>query len=156
MPHYAEDGSACFVIRHKGESVAVITDDGTVGAEVLDATRGSTYIICESNHDEERAMSGVPFEGGRWRPLWVLRERSLGPRGHLSNEQAARFLAEAVTRDTRAVLLCHLSEDYNRPDLAVGTVRKSLTARGWQGPLAAAMPDRVVGPFPPLDMSVAL
>jgi hypothetical protein len=50
-----------------------------------------------------------------------------------------------VTSGTRAVLLCHLSEDYNRPDLAVQTVQTSLASRGWDGLVFALPPDLVWG-----------
>jgi formate hydrogenlyase subunit 4 len=80
----------------------------------------------------------VPFPGGQWRPLSVLKEKSLGPKGHLSNEQAAAFLSLAATQETKGVMLCHLSEDYNRPDIALRTVGQSLQKSGWAGALGAA------------------
>jgi len=145
LAHYAYDGSCAFAITDGEASALVVTDAGEIPERALDSARGSTYVICEANHDRVRAESGVPFEGGRWRPKWVLKEHSLGSKGHLSNDQAARALSRVVTSETRAVLLCHLSEDYNRPDLAVCTVQASLASRGWDGPVTALPPDRVWG-----------
>jgi hypothetical protein len=145
LSHYAYDGSCAFAITDGEASTLVVTDAGEIPERTLDCARGSTYVICEANHDRVRAESGVPFEGGRWRPKWVLQEHSLGSQGHLSNDQAARALSRVVTAETRAVLLCHLSEDYNRPDLAVDTVQASLASRGWNGLVTALPPDRVWG-----------
>lgn len=147
LPHYADDGSTAFILSSDGESCAIITDVGDVPPALVDRARGVTCVLCESNHDEAHVQSGVPFEGGRHRPLWILHERSLGPKGHLSNEQAADALAAMVTGQTRLVLLCHLSEDYNRPDVAKGTVERRLRLSGWRGPVLSAPADRIIGPL---------
>jgi len=148
VSHYAYDGSCAFVIQDGEEAALLVTDAGEVPEPTLACARGATYVICEANHDRVRAESGIPFEGGRWRPQWVLRQHSLSSMGHLSNDQAAKALSSIVTRETRAVLLCHLSEDYNRPDVAVRTVQSGLASHGWHGPVEALPPDRVWGPVP--------
>ncbi len=146
VPHYAYDGSCAYVIGDRGEVALLVTDAGEIPVPALSCARGATYVVCEANHDRGRAESGVPFEGGRWRPQWVLQRHSLSSTGHLSNEQAAGALAEVVTRQTRAVMLCHLSEDYNRPDVAVHAVETGLASHGWRGPIRALPPDCVWGP----------
>jgi phosphoribosyl 1,2-cyclic phosphodiesterase len=152
VPHYAEDGSSCFLISDGTESIAVITDAGVLNQRVLKMARGATYIVCESNHDEAQTRTGEPFPGGQWRPFSVLKEKSLGPKGHLSNEQAASFLTLAATSETKAVMLCHLSEDYNRPEVALATVGKALRMAGWDGTLSTAASDRATGPLAPGSM----
>jgi len=146
VSHYASDGSCAFVIRDGGEVALLVTDAGEIPEPALSCARGATYVVCEANHDRSRAESGVPFEGGRWRPQWVLKRHSLSSVGHLSNEQAAGVLSTVVTRQTRAVMLCHLSEDYNRPDVAVRAVETGLALQGWRGPINALPPDCVWGP----------
>lgn len=145
VPHYATDNSTAFLICSGDERCAIITDAGSVPTGMVSAIRGATYIVCESNHDEVRAKSGIPFEGGRHRPLWVLRDRSYGPKGHLSNQKAALLLSRVVSPLTRGVLLCHLSEDYNRPDAALKTVRMALGA--WDGTVETAAPGWITGPL---------
>ncbi len=138
VPHYAQDSSCGFVVTCADETCTIITDAGSVPDDLINAARGSTYIICESNHDETRARSQIPFDGGRSRPFWVLQHRSLGPLGHLSNDQAGYALSKMVSSETRAVLLCHLSEDFNTPQVALRTAREALG--GWGGALEVAQP----------------
>jgi phosphoribosyl 1,2-cyclic phosphodiesterase len=61
---------------------------------------------------------------------WQLKQRVAGRTGHLSNEAAASILEEVVGDTCRAVVLAHLSESNNRPDLARRTAARALAAAG--------------------------
>ena len=95
--------------------VSVATDLGHVPPECLAHFVDADAVVLESNHDPEMLRASN-------RPLDLI-ERILGPRGHLSNEDAAESLAEIVGRSrpgkVSGVVLAHLSRDCNRPHLAL-------------------------------------
>ena len=82
---------------------------------------GAEYLIFESNHDIEMLMNSnrPPF----------LKKRIAGKKGHLSNEQAAEYLSYLVTGDTKAVYLAHLSEECNKPELALEATQLRIAGR---------------------------
>jgi phosphoribosyl 1,2-cyclic phosphodiesterase len=83
---------------------------------------GCRTMILDSNYDPEMLESGpYPRE---------LKERLRGPRGHLSNREAAELIAQATGNATRTLLLAHLSRTNNRPDLARAAARGALRGRG--------------------------
>lgn len=112
-PH---DGSDCVgvVVRDGRRSVGVLTDLGHVFAGLRDIVRGLDAVILESNYDHDM------LENGGY-PRW-LKARIRGPGGHLSNTEAAGLLA-ATTRMEWACL-AHLSEENNRPELALAAHRE--------------------------------
>ena len=72
----------------------------------------------ESNHDVEMLMNGT-------RP-YHIKQRILGDRGHLNNEASANYLAKFIGPKTKKIILIHLSEDNNTPELAKETLEKVL------------------------------
>lgn len=108
-PHDAPD-SLGFLFDLDGFRVCVCTDLGHVTRSVMAHACKADYLLIESNHDE--AM----LQAGRYPSF--LKKRILGPRGHLSNNACAEVVLAAVQNGTRAVTLCHLSKDNNRPELA--------------------------------------
>jgi phosphoribosyl 1,2-cyclic phosphodiesterase len=76
----------------------------------------------EANHDLRMLMAG-PY------PAHV-KQRVMGRTGHLSNDQSADLLREAVTQATRAVFLAHLSEKNNDSALALESGRRALREAG--------------------------
>ena len=103
-------------------AVALLTDTGVVPEETGRALLGADILLLECNHDEERLRAG-PYS-------YVLKRRILGPEGHLSNAAAARYAAQSVRAGTRTVLLAHLSEENNTPQLARGAVEAALREAG--------------------------
>ncbi len=91
-------------------TVAIATDLGYISDEVADTLMGIENIILESNHDENMLLCGpYPYE---------LKRRILSNRGHLSNETAAAFICRLAASGTKRILLAHLSQDNNIPELA--------------------------------------
>ena len=80
-------------------------------------------LVLEANHDVDMVRRG-PYPQR-------LKQRILGQRGHLNNEDCARALCELAARGTRAVFLSHLSTDNNLPELAYNTVCGALSAAGF-------------------------
>lgn len=91
-------------------TVALATDIGFVSDEVSDALTGVENVILESNHDENMLLCGpYPYE---------LKRRILSDHGHLSNENAAAFAARLAASGTKRILLAHLSQENNLPEIA--------------------------------------
>ena len=128
-PHDAPDPLG-FLITDGEAQIAVLTDLGTVYGETVRLLRGSTFLVFESNHDVE-----MELRSGR--PGHLIR-RVLGNQGHLSNEQAGKALAGIVGPETKMILLAHLSDECNTPELAYGTVVRHLDQAGYGGGLGVA------------------
>lgn len=103
---------------------AVCTDLGHVTPEVEQALTGCRMVLIEANYDENMLRTGpYPF---------YLKERILSPNGHLSNNSCAAQVEKLVESGTTHILLGHLSQDNNRPQLAETAVHGALArfARG--------------------------
>ncbi|MBN2460405.1 MAG: MBL fold metallo-hydrolase [Candidatus Cloacimonetes bacterium] len=105
---------ACnFVFQKKDDQsrkLAVATDLGFGTKLLLDKIKNSTTIILESNHDLQMLLAG-PYP-------WYLKQRIKGNQGHLSNEQAIGVISQVIHPGIRNLLLAHLSEVNNTPQLA--------------------------------------
>lgn len=113
VPHSGADNVA-FVASYEGERAAVITDLGDWTDELVKHVRGCQHISVEANYDVKKLDSG-PYP-------YSLKERIRSRGGHLSNQQTGQFLAEVCTKDTRSIVLTHLSDKNNSPHLAESTV----------------------------------
>lgn len=95
-------------------SLAVSTDTGHVTDIMRENLSGCYAVVIESNHDEEMLESGpYPYD---------LKQRIASARGHLSNTDCAALAAELCERGTKHVMLAHLSEENNLPELAYNEV----------------------------------
>jgi phosphoribosyl 1,2-cyclic phosphodiesterase len=75
---------------------------------------------------------------------WHLKQRILGRQGHLSNEHAAELVAEIAGEELCAVYLAHLSEECNRPELALRAMTQALHRKGKDHvAVRIALPDTV-------------
>ena len=112
------------IVQHNGgapRKVGFTTDLGHVDGQIADSLAGSNCIVMECNHD-------IETERNSKRPYFLVRW-VLGPRGHLSNDQcgaALRTIAKRSNGDLKNIILAHLSEDCNTPDMALDTVRKHM------------------------------
>lgn len=133
--------SACHVVHDAAEPVAVVVEAGGVRVgiahDVGRATgalrhllRACTVLILEANHDDVLLRTG-PYPA-------TVRQRIAGSSGHLSNRAAAELAAELWHPGLATVVLGHMSEQCNRPELAVRTVRAALRRRGFRGALVVA------------------
>lgn len=103
-----------------GTKCTYMTDTGFVTPAARAAAFGSGALILEANHDVEMLKNGsYPYD---------LKQRILGTRGHLSNLIAAQFLLQ-FTKLPKQVILAHLSEQNNTPELALDTVRNILDSK---------------------------
>ena len=111
IPHDAADPIG-FTFRINGVKVAICTDLGYMPELVKVHLRETDCLILESNHDLEMLKVG-PYP-------WVVKQRVLSRTGHLSNHAVSEYLADPDGFDSHAryLVLAHISQENNNPDLA--------------------------------------
>ncbi len=123
VPH---DSSTYGVRISNGErDVAMATDLGEAGPEVLGHMRGAEAVVLEANHDPEWLRRG-PYSAR-------LKRRISSKDGHLSNRQAAEAALALAPHGLKDLILAHLSETNNSPTRACGTVHRTLREAGHGG-----------------------
>jgi phosphoribosyl 1,2-cyclic phosphodiesterase len=126
-----------FTLATSAWRVGVMTDTGMVGPQAIEALRGAHLLVIEANHDKARLLDG-PYP-------WYLKQRILGPTGHLSNEQTGEALTQMLDDGPCWLWLAHLSRTNNTPDLARAQVSETLRSRGLKHIKPAPLP-REIGP----------
>jgi len=140
ISHDATEPVAFFVTAmDTGERALVAYDLGYVSSGLAEACAHVDILVVESNHDEGMLRAG-PYPPR-------LQARIAGPRGHLSNRAAGLLMRAAMRGRARHVVLAHLSEVNNTPDVALGNAHRTLTRAGFTGTLVAAVQDTVCGPI---------
>ncbi len=105
-----------FVIENDEEKLVYLTDSGKITVKSLQKLKNADYYIIESNHDPDMLMATN-------RPM-MLKRRILFTKGHLSNEQSASYMCKCVGDKTKEIVLAHLSEEANCPEVALATYKK--------------------------------
>lgn len=98
--------------------LGILTDIGEPTADIVRALQDCDALLLECNHDPDMLASGTY-------PVW-LKRRIAGTRGHLANHQSAALLDACRHGDLQHVLAAHLSQQNNRPALAVAALRGAL------------------------------
>ncbi len=131
IPHDAVDPVGyCF--RAEGRSVGIATDLGYIPDSVRWHLRATDFLLLESNHDLDMLKVG-PYP-------WSVKQRVMGRMGHLSNEVAAQFILNDMAERTQTLVLGHLSEQNNYPELVRLTASQALDRRGLGARLVVADP----------------
>src|SRR6267142_7141613 len=120
IPHDAADPVG-FAFTAEGIKVGVVTDLGYMPASVRQPLRGCDILMVESNHDIEM-LRGGPYP-------WVVKQRVMSRVGHLSNDSLAEFFANDYDGAASFVILAHLSELNNHPEIARTAAERALAAR---------------------------
>ncbi|MGP8253206.1 MAG: MBL fold metallo-hydrolase [Terracidiphilus sp.] len=120
IPHDAADPVG-FVFSTEGIRLGFATDLGYVTPNVRAQLKRLDLLLLESNHDLEMLRDG-PYP-------WQVKQRVLSRVGHLSNDAAAGFLANDYDGQAAYVILGHLSESNNLPDLARVAAERALAPR---------------------------
>jgi phosphoribosyl 1,2-cyclic phosphodiesterase len=110
-----------FRVTDGDKCISVVTDLGVYNDSVLDYASDADALILESNHETEQLwLSEYP---------WELKERIAGSYGHLSNEDASKFVFDLIRRGghrrLRFVGAGHVSENSNTYDRALQAVKDS-------------------------------
>ena len=108
IPHDAADPCG-FVFESEGIRMALATDLGYMPPNVKAALKRIDVLLLESNHDLEMLRDG-PYP-------WSVKQRVLSRVGHLSNHATAEFLQKDYDGGAAWIVLGHLSESNNAPEL---------------------------------------
>lgn len=122
LPH---DATSCvgYSISCGNKKMSIATDLGHVTPEIVSNLVDSRLVILEANHDENMLRNNPKYS-------FVLKSRILGKNGHLSNITSAKVVARLAEYGVRQVVLAHLSEENNTPDLCFQTVVDYLSSVG--------------------------
>jgi phosphoribosyl 1,2-cyclic phosphodiesterase len=144
IPHDAADPVG-FAFRASATKIAITTDLGYLPEHVKQHLREADFLMLESNHDLEMLKVG-PYP-------WHIKQRVMSRTGHLSNNVVSDFLADSEVFDARPrhLVLAHLSEQNNHPDIARLSAEQALAARAvdfaFRGMLHVASQRSPLGPF---------
>src|SRR5512142_1759492 len=120
IPHDAVDPVG-FTFCAEGVKIGIVTDLGCLQRNVVDAVYRCDALMIESNHDLEMLRSG-PYP-------WVVKQRVMSRTGHLSNAALAQFFSSDYDGSAAFLVLAHLSEANNHPDLARSAAEQALADR---------------------------
>lgn len=111
-----------FVIKDCESSIAYLTDTGYISKGIMNAIKGCKTAFIESNHDKDMLIQGkYPY---------YLKQRILSDKGHLSNAECALTVSKLLENGAENIMLAHLSEQNNLPELAYWTTIKYLDRLG--------------------------
>lgn len=105
-----------FIITENNNSIVYITDTGYLNQKFFNKLKDKNIYLFESNHDVEMLINGKY-------PKW-LKDRVVGPYGHLSNKDASIYLSKIIGEDTKKIVLMHLSKENNTPEVALNTINE--------------------------------
>lgn len=138
--HDAAD-PAVLVVEGDGRRVGVAYDVGSPTTALSLACRDLDALVLETNHDE------VMLRASGYPP--TVRARIAGRGGHLSNRQAAELAAEVAHAGLALVVLAHISDRCNTPELARAAVGEALARSAFRGTLLVATQD---APLPTVEV----
>ncbi len=121
IPHDASD-CVGYHIRCGSQNFVLATDIGHINEISANYLKQANHLVLEANYDREMLLQGnYPS---------FLKERIMNGTGHLSNAEAAAFLASNFDLHLKNIWLCHLSRDNNHPELAFKTVQMAMAQYG--------------------------
>ena len=120
IPHDAVDPVG-FTFSADGIKIGICTDLGYMPASVRDHLRRCHVLMIESNHDLE-LLRGGPYP-------WSVKQRVMSRVGHLSNDALADFLTTDYDGGAEFLILAHLSEQNNHPEIARMTAERALSGQ---------------------------
>jgi phosphoribosyl 1,2-cyclic phosphodiesterase len=141
IPHDAADPCG-FTFKADGVKIGLVTDLGYLPPNVKEQLRGCDGLMIESNHDLEMLRNG-PYP-------WMVKQRVMSRVGHLSNSALAEFFEKDYDGQAAFVVLAHLSEHNNHPELARESAYKALGGRitlFQSAAIALAHQDKPLQPF---------
>lgn len=133
-----------FTVSDGKKCLSLATDLGVADKYIYDNIRGSELLVLEANHDEQMLLNG-PYPPR-------LKQRIFSDRGHLSNKICGALCGRLLSEDgcEKKILLGHLSQENNSPDVAFETVRRSIEYAG--GKVGGDMFVSVAGRSGPSDI----
>src|SRR5438552_860797 len=111
-------GPVRFCFRAQGVKIGLVTDLGYLPDSIKFHLRGSQILMLESNHDLDMLKVG-PYP-------WAMKQRVMSRNGHLSNEVVGDYLGHAFDSSATALILGHLSEHNNHPEIVRMVAQQAL------------------------------
>lgn len=100
------------------KKVCISTDIGYINNIVREHFRDVNIAVIESNYDYQMLMEcNYP---------WELKDRVKSRNGHLSNNDAAKFVCDIYNENLKKVYLAHVSKDSNSFDIVSATIKDEL------------------------------
>lgn len=121
IPHDSNENVG-YYITYGEESFSIMTDVGMPTDTIKEYIGKTKHLVLESNYDEDLLRNGKYPQ--------ILKARIMSGTGHLSNNQAANLLSDCFHENLKTVMLCHLSEENNHPELARKTIEYHLRSFG--------------------------
>ncbi|MBQ3600124.1 MAG: MBL fold metallo-hydrolase [Lachnospiraceae bacterium] len=112
-----------YTFQSEGHKIGIATDLGDYDDYIIHNLKETELLFIEANHDVNMLQVG-PYP-------YLLKQRILGKKGHLSNARSGKLLCELLHKKLKHVILAHLSKENNFPDLAYQTVRCALEENGF-------------------------
>ncbi len=109
VAHDAAD-PVSYVVRSNGAKLGFATDFGHASELVRNRLAGSHALVIESNYCPDLLRNGA------YPPQ--IQQRIRSRQGHMSNQDMSKLLHHLLHDTLRTVVLVHLSENNNRPELA--------------------------------------
>jgi phosphoribosyl 1,2-cyclic phosphodiesterase len=138
IPHDAQDPVG-FSLCAEGIKVSIATDLGYLPESIRHHLRGSDVLLLEANHDVEMLKVG-PYP-------WPVKQRVMGRMGHLSNDVACGFIRDDLDTSTSTLILGHLSEHNNHPEIVRLVASQALDGRSLFTRLVIAGPGTATEAF---------
>ena len=110
-----------FVFTYDGKSLVYMTDTGMIHSRYHELLTNKEVYLLESNHDVDMEMHGSKDQ--------MTKIRNIGDMGHLSNEQCSMYLNHFIGKNTKYIMLMHISEHDNTYELAYKVNRESIDKR---------------------------
>lgn len=121
IPHDAMQPTG-YIIQAEDKKIAVATDIGHITSTVTDSLAGCDAVILEANYDEHMLQTG-PYPQN-------LKSRIAGAKGHLANKDAGALATYLAKNGTKHIMLGHLSNENNSPEIAFSEVARELEFGG--------------------------
>ncbi|MEP6788143.1 MAG: MBL fold metallo-hydrolase, partial [Acidobacteriota bacterium] len=121
VPHDAADNFG-FVAKKDGVKIATLMDFGHISELIKQSLRGCDAIVVESNHSRDMLRACSMY-------TWDLKQRIMSRTGHLSNEDLSDWLTNDFDGTANHIVLAHLSQRANEPNLARITAEIALQMR---------------------------
>lgn len=107
--------SVGYIFKNNDKEIVYVTDTGYINIKNLKKLNNKDLYIFESNHDIEMLMNNPNYP-------YQIKQRILGDKGHLSNNQCKEYLNKIIGNKTKCIVLAHLSEQNNDPSLALNNL----------------------------------
>jgi phosphoribosyl 1,2-cyclic phosphodiesterase len=133
IPHDAVDAVG-YTVKAHGVKAGFVTDLGYVPESIHFHLQGTDFLLLESNHDLDMLKVG-PYP-------WSVKQRVMSRRGHLSNDVVSTFIRGSMDSRTATLVLGHLSEHNNHPEIVRLTASQALEARSLGTELVVLDPGR--------------